>query len=65
VLKGERPEVNPQGRERLLREYGTRTYGYVAGRRGALERGLCRTPNLGVLRARIRATLREVTACRG
>jgi FO synthase len=66
VLTGERPEVNPQVRERLL-EYGHEDFtSYVAWVcERALERGLLPHTNLGVLAREDLARLREVTASQG
>ncbi len=66
VLTGERPEVNPEVRERL-REYGHEDFtGYVVWVcERALERGLLPHTNLGVLARRDLARLREVTASQG
>jgi len=66
VLTGERPEVNPQVRERL-REYGHEDFtGYVVWTcERALERGLLPHTNLGVLSRADLARLREVTASQG
>ncbi len=66
VLTGERPEVNPQVRERL-REYGHEDFtGYVVWAcERALERGLLPHTNLGVLSREDLARLREVTASQG
>jgi FO synthase len=66
VLTGERPEVNPQVRERL-REYGHEDFtGYVVWTcERALERGLLPHTNLGVLPRADLARLREVTASQG
>src|SRR5690349_12140143 len=66
VLTGERPEVNPQVRERL-REHGHEDFtGYVAWAcERALERGLLPHTNLGVLSREDLARLREVTASQG
>jgi FO synthase len=66
VLTGERPEVNPEVRERL-RQYGHEDFtSYVvwACERG-LERGLLPHTNLGVLDRAELARLREVTASQG
>src|ERR1700726_932500 len=66
VLTGERPEVNPEGRERLI-GYGhedfTADVVWVCER--ALERGLLPHTNLGVLSGEDLARLREVTASQG
>ena len=66
VLTGERPEVNPEVRERL-REYGHEDFTayvvWVCER--ALERGLLPHTNLGVLDRADLARLREVTASQG
>jgi FO synthase len=66
VLTGERPEVNPEVRERLL-GYGhgdfTSYVAWVCER--ALERGLLPHTNLGVLSREDLARLREVTASQG
>jgi FO synthase len=66
VLTGERPEVNPEVRARLL-EYGhgdfTSYVVWVCER--ALERGLLPHTNLGVLPREDLAQLREVTASQG
>jgi FO synthase len=66
VLTGERPEVNPQVRERLL-GYGHEDFtSYVAWVcERALERGLLPHTNLGVLPREDLARLREVTASQG
>ncbi len=66
VLTGERPEVNPEVRERL-REYGHEDFtGYVVWAcERALERGLLAHTNLGVLDRPDLARLREVTASQG
>src|ERR1700677_1034578 len=66
VLTGERPEVNPQVRERL-REYGHEDFtAYVVWTcERALERGLLPHTNLGVLSRADLARLREVTASQG
>src|SRR5271154_3554526 len=66
VLTGERPEVNPEVRERL-RGYGHEDFtGYVAWVcERALERGLLPHTNLGVLSREDLARLREVTASQG
>jgi FO synthase len=66
VLTGERPEVNPQVRERLA-EYGHEDFtGYVVWAcERALERGLLPHTNLGVLAREDLARLREVTASQG
>src|SRR5438445_6555514 len=66
VLTGERPEVNPQVRERLA-GYGHEDFtGYVAWVcERALERGLLAHTNLGVLTRADLARLREVTASQG
>src|SRR5271154_4023374 len=66
VLTGERPEVNPQVRERLS-EYGHEDFtGYVVWVcERALERGLLPHTNLGVLAREDLARLREVTASQG
>src|SRR6202035_3698936 len=66
VLTGERPEVNPQVRERLL-SYGHEDFtSYVAWVcERALERGLLPHTNLGVLAREDLARLREVTASQG
>src|SRR6202451_4639509 len=66
VLTGERPEVNPQVRERLRsygHEYFTAYVVWVCER--ALERGLLPHTNLGVLSRADLARLREVTASQG
>src|SRR3954465_15774793 len=66
VLTGERPEVHPEGAERL-RSYGHDDFvSYVAWAcaRG-LERGLLPPPNLGVQAGSDLARLREVTASQG
>src|SRR3982075_1792275 len=66
VLTGERPEVNPEVRERLL-GYGHEDFTsyvvWVCER--ALERGLLPHTNLGVLSREDLARLREVTASQG
>src|ERR1700732_2620144 len=66
VLTGERPEVNPEVRERLL-GYGHEDFtSYVAWVcERALERGLLPHTNLGVLSREDLARLREVTASQG
>jgi FO synthase len=66
VLTGERPEVNPQVRERLS-EYGHEDFtAYVVWTcERALERGLLPHTNLGVLSREDLARLREVTASQG
>jgi FO synthase len=66
VLTGEKPEVNPQVRERLA-EYGHEDFtAYVAWTcERALERGLLPHTNLGVLSSPELARLREVTASQG
>src|SRR6202035_2687863 len=66
VLTGERPEVNPEVRERLL-GYGHEDFtSYVAWVcERALERGLLPHTNLGVLAREDLARLREVTASQG
>jgi FO synthase len=66
VLTGERPEVNPQVRERLT-AYGHEDFtGYVVWTcERALERGLLPHTNLGVLSREDLARLREVTASQG
>jgi len=66
VLTGERPEVNPQVRERLA-SYGHADFtGYVVWTcERALERGLLPHTNLGVLSHEDLARLREVTASQG
>jgi FO synthase len=66
VLTGERPEVNPQVRERLC-EYGHEDFtAYVVWAcERALERGLLPHTNLGVLSRGDLARLREVTASQG
>jgi FO synthase len=66
VLTGERPEVNPQVRERLS-EYGHEDFtAYVVWTcERALERGLLPHTNLGVLSHEDLARLREVTASQG
>jgi FO synthase len=66
VLTGERPEVNPQVRERL-REYGHEDFtSYVVWAcERALERGLLPHTNLGVLGGEELGRLREVTASQG
>jgi FO synthase len=66
VLTGERPEVNPQVRERLG-AYGHEDFtGYVVWTcERALERGLLPHTNLGVLSREDLARLREVTASQG
>src|SRR6202522_579200 len=66
VLTAERPEVNPQVRERL-REYGHEDFtAYVVWTcERALERGLLPHTNLGVLSRADLARLREVTASQG
>jgi len=66
ILTGERPQVNPQVRERL-RGYGHDDFtGYVAWVcERALERGLLPHTNLGVLDRADLARLREVTASQG
>ena len=66
VLTGERPEVNPQVRERLTElghEDFTSYVAWVCER--ALERGLLPHTNLGVLSRADLARLREVTASQG
>jgi FO synthase len=66
VLTGERPEVNPEVRERLL-GYGHEDFTsyvvWVCER--ALERGLLPHTNLGVLSRADLGRLREVTASQG
>jgi FO synthase len=66
ILTGERPEVNPEVRERL-HEYGHEDFTayvvWVCER--ALERGLLPHTNLGVLAREDLARLREVTASQG
>jgi FO synthase len=66
VLTGERPEVNPQVRERLD-EYGHEDFtAYVVWTcEQALERGLLPHTNLGVLSRGDLGRLREVTASQG
>ncbi len=66
VLTGERPEVNPQVRERLD-EYGHEDFtAYVVWTcEQALERGLLPHTNLGVLSREDLGRLREVTASQG
>ncbi len=66
VLTGERPEVNPQVRERLT-EYGHADFtAYVVWScERALERGLLPHTNLGVLERDDLVRLREVTASQG
>jgi FO synthase len=66
VLTGERPEVNPQVRERLS-EYGHEDFtAYVVWTcERALERGLLPHTNLGVLSREDLGRLREVTASQG
>jgi FO synthase len=66
VLTGERPEVNPQVRERLS-AYGHEDFtSYVVWAcERALERGLLPHTNLGVLDRADLARLREVTASQG
>jgi FO synthase len=66
VLTGERPEINPQVRERLS-EYGHEDFtAYVVWTcERALERGLLPHTNLGVLSREDLARLREVTASQG
>ncbi len=66
VLTGERPEVNPQVRERLT-AYGHEDFtAYVVWTcERALERGLLPHTNLGVLAREDLARLREVTASQG
>ncbi|HEY5285877.1 MAG TPA: 5-amino-6-(D-ribitylamino)uracil--L-tyrosine 4-hydroxyphenyl transferase CofH [Solirubrobacteraceae bacterium] len=66
VLTGERPEVNPQVRERL-EGYGHEDFtAYVVWTcERALERGLLPHTNLGVLARDDLARLREVTASQG
>ena len=66
MLTGERPEVNPEVRERLHR-YGHEDFtGYVVWVcERALERGLLPHTNLGVLERSDLARLREVTASQG
>ncbi|HXC23944.1 MAG TPA: 5-amino-6-(D-ribitylamino)uracil--L-tyrosine 4-hydroxyphenyl transferase CofH [Solirubrobacteraceae bacterium] len=66
VLTGERPEVNPQVRERLS-EYGHEDFtAYVVWTcERALERGLLPHTNLGVLSYEDLGRLREVTASQG
>jgi FO synthase len=66
VLTGERPEVNPQVRERL-EGYGHEDFtAYVVWAcERALERGLLPHTNLGVLSREDLARLREVTASQG
>jgi FO synthase len=66
ILTGERPEVNPEVRERLS-DYGHEDFTayvvWVCER--ALERGLLPHTNLGVLERADLARLREVTASQG
>jgi FO synthase len=66
VLTGERPEVNPQVRERLS-DYGHEDFtAYVVWTcERALERGLLPHTNLGVLTREDMVRLREVTASQG
>jgi FO synthase len=66
VLTGERPEVNPEVRERLS-DYGHEDFtAYVVWTcERALERGLLPHTNLGVLSREDLARLREVTASQG
>lgn len=66
VLTGERPEVNPQVRERLS-DYGHEDFtAYVVWTcERALDRGLLPHTNLGVLSREDLARLREVTASQG
>jgi FO synthase len=66
VLTGERPEVNPQVRERLG-DYGHEDFtAYVVWTcERALERGLLPHTNLGVLSREDLGRLREVTASQG
>ncbi len=66
VLTGERPEVNPAVRARLV-EYGHEDFtAYVVWTcERALERGLLPHTNLGVLSREDLARLREVTASQG
>jgi FO synthase len=66
VLTGERPEVNPEVRERLT-AYGHDDFtGYVVWAcERALERGLLPHTNLGVLSREDLSRLREVTASQG
>jgi FO synthase len=66
VLTGERPEINPQVRERLD-EYGHEDFtAYVVWTcERALERGLLPHTNLGVLSREDLARLRDVTASQG
>jgi FO synthase len=66
VLTGERPEVNPQVRERLS-DYGHEDFtAYVVWTcERALERGLLPHTNLGVLSREDLGRLREVTASQG
>jgi FO synthase len=66
VLTGERPEVNPQVRERLS-AYGHEDFtAYVVWTcERALERGLLAHTNLGVLSLEDLGRLREVTASQG
>ncbi len=66
VLTGERPEVNPQVRERLG-EHGHEDFtAYVVWTcERALERGLLPHTNLGVLSREDLSRLREVTASQG
>jgi FO synthase len=66
VLTGERPEINPQVRERL-HDHGHEDFtAYVVWTcERALERGLLPHTNLGVLSREDLARLREVTASQG
>ncbi len=66
VLTGERPEVNPEVRQRLS-DYGHEDFtAYVVWAcERALERGLLPHTNLGVLSREDLARLREVTASQG
>jgi FO synthase len=66
VLTGERPEVNPVVKERLL-AWGHEDFtGYVVWAcERALERGMLPHTNLGVLSSEDLARLREVTASQG
>jgi FO synthase len=66
VLTGERPEVNPEVRDRLS-DWGHADFtAYVAWAcERALERGLLPHTNLGVLSREDLARLREVTASQG
>jgi FO synthase len=66
VLTGERPEVNPQVRDRLS-DYGHEDFtAYVVWTcERALERGLLPHTNLGVLSQEDLGRLREVTASQG